>query len=78
MATSKNISNETTNSALTTMATDLNNFGALLAGVGEICRVEDIGGDALNVAALTCDQINEAICRMALRLDAIAKEGGAA
>lgn len=60
------------------MALDLNKFGAPLKGVGEICRAEDIGGDALYVAAVTCDQINEAICRMADRLDAMAKEGGAA
>lgn len=60
------------------MALDLNKFGALLKGIGEICRAEDIGGDALYVAAVTCDQINEAICRMADRLDAMATNGGAA
>lgn len=60
------------------MALDLNKFGALLNGVGEICKAEDIGGDALYVAAVTCDQINSAICKMADRLDAMATEGGAA
>lgn len=69
---------EVGNSPLTGMALDLNNFGALLKGVGEICKAEDIGGDALYVAAVTCDQINAAICRMADRLDAMATEGGAA
>lgn len=60
------------------MAIDLNRFGALLKGVGEICKAEDIGGDALYVAAVTCDQINGAICMMADRLDAMATKGGAA
>ncbi len=60
------------------MALDLNKFGALLKGVGEICKAEDIGGDALYVAAVTCDRINEAICLMADRLDAMATKGGAA
>lgn len=60
------------------MALDLNRFGILLAGVSEICKADNIGGDALEVAAVTCDQINEAICRMADRLDAMAMEGGAA
>lgn len=60
------------------MALDLNKFGSLLNGVGEICKAENIGGDALYVAAVTCDEINEAICRMADRLDAMATKGGAA
>lgn len=60
------------------MALDLNRFGSLLKGVGEICKAGEIGGDALYVAAVTCDQINEAMCRMADRLDAMATEGGAA
>lgn len=60
------------------MALALNDFGSLLNGVSEICKAENIGGDALHVAAATCDQINYAICTMADRLDALAVEGGAA
>lgn len=59
------------------MALDLNKFGALLNGVSEICKAGNIGGDALYVAAVACDQINEAICLMADRLDAMGTKGGA-
>ncbi len=84
MATKENTSStkedadELGSSLLIEMALDLNDFGARLNGVCQICRVDDIGGDALEVAAVTCEQINAAICRMACRLDALAKEGGAA
>lgn len=60
------------------MAFRLNEFGSLLAGIEQICDAEDIGGDALFVAAKTCRQINESICEMADRLNALANEGGAA
>lgn len=60
------------------MAIKLNRYGGPLAGIEQICRCEDIGGDALNVAAVTCRDINENLCRMADRLDAMATEGGAA
>ena len=60
------------------MSLRLNEFGSLLAGVEQICEAEDIGGDALFVAAKVCRQINESACKMADRLSALAKEGGAA
>lgn len=60
------------------MSLRLNEFGSLLAGVEQICEVEDIGGDALFVAAKVCRQVNESVCKMADRLSALAKEGGAA
>ena len=60
------------------MSLRLNEFGSLLAGVEQICEAEDIGGDALFVAAKVCRQVNESVCKMADRLSALAKEGGAA
>lgn len=64
--------------SLSEMAVELNDFGVLLAGVEQICDVEDIGGDALHVAAATCRKINENICKIADRLQALDREGGAA
>lgn len=63
---------------LAQMAINLNAFGALLVGVSQICCAEEIGGDALHVAATICAQINTSITGMADRLDALAKNGGAA
>ena len=63
--------------ALERMSIDLNAFGVLLAGVEEICRIEDISGDALNVAASTCRKINGDLCKMADRLSLVAKCGAA-
>lgn len=60
------------------MALRLNKFGTLLAGVEDICDAEEIGSNAKTVAAAICRQINHSVCEMADRLDAIAKEGGAA
>ena len=60
------------------MSLRLNEFGSLLAGVEDICDAEKIGPNAMTVAATICRQLNESVCKMADRLDAIAKEGGAA
>lgn len=66
---------------LKNMANDLHQWAALLSGVSEITR-DDLGEDDLgarfHVAAFTCDTINVDLCRIADRLNAIAKEGGAA
>ena len=66
-----------TRSALERMSIELNGFGALLAGVEEICRIEDIGGDALNVAANTYRRINKSLCKTAETLHGMAKNCGA-
>lgn len=58
-------------SPLNQMAMDLNQYGALLNGIEEICKAEDIGGDALFVAGTVCGQINHNLCTMADRLDAL-------
>lgn len=55
------------------MAIRLNECGALLAGVEDICNTDDMSGDALSVAATVCRQINTAVCRMADRLSAAAE-----
>jgi hypothetical protein len=68
----------TTTAEFREMSLRLNEFGLLLAGVEQICEVEDIGGDVLFVVAKVCRQVNESVCKMADRLSALAKEGGAA
>jgi hypothetical protein len=79
MATRKNTSSATEGaSSLKNIATRLNGYAALLNGVGQICEAEDIGGDALSVAATVCADINRNLCEMANRLDALAAEPGAA
>lgn len=56
----------------------LNNFGALLNGVSDICKSEDVEVDGRYVAATICDQINEELCRIADQLGKLATKGGAA
>lgn len=67
-----------TTADLNEMALRLNEFGSLLAGVEDICNAEDIGANAMTVAATICQQINDSVCKMADRLNALAAEGGAA
>jgi len=59
------------------MSFKLNDFAALLAGVENICQVEDIDGDSLNVAATVCRQINGALSKMADTLRNMEKKEGA-
>lgn len=65
-------------SPLNQMAVDLHQYAALLNGIEEICKAEDIGGDALYVAGTVCGQINSSLCRIADRLNAMQPEGGVA
>lgn len=71
-----------TSTTLKNFGSELNQFGALLHGIEDICEAEDISGDALHVAATVCRQINRRICEIADRLSHIAdefkQEGGAA
>lgn len=64
--------------SLKNIAIRLNGYASLLNGVEQICEAEDIGGDALSVAATVCADINRNLCEMADRLNALANEGGAA
>jgi hypothetical protein len=63
---------------LVKMGERLNHYGALLAGIEEICDRDEVAADALGVVADTCRKINRKICRIGDRLRAIAEEGGAA
>ena len=67
------------NGAMTLQAISfkLNDYAALLAGVEEICQIEDIGGDVLNVVSKVCQQINADLCKMADNLRDLDRKGGA-
>lgn len=51
---------------------------ALAVGVSEICRVEDIGADALHVAAFSSDQINTELQNLTKDVMFLKREGVAA
>lgn len=78
MAKKKDSSNSRAGAQIEAMACQLNEYACLLAGIEEICRVEDVTVDALSIAARTCREINSGLGRAAFNLSKLACEGGAA
>ena len=77
-AKKKHTSNSSASAQIEAMADQLNEYACLLAGIEEICKVADVTGNALGIAARTCGEINNGLGLIANNLSKLAGEGGAA